>query len=278
MSALVPDSLLDLPPLPELANEEMYNRVFTHRSLYARPTHVFEDSPQDPSPDNEMLEHLGDQVLGLVITDLIQELYPYLRVGPSTKMRALVVGNQTLATVALRYRLPDRLRLHRSQSVTLKASMNVQADVFESYVGGLYRARGLALTQAWLRVLFTPYVRAAYRQVRAQHGLPPSLSVSSSGSSQTSSSGPYTPPPSPPHGTMIGHLGLFNQRIQQANRSVEWVFVDSLGEGTKSTPVWVARAIVGGEEWGSGRGNTKKTAKNEAAKVGLRRLGYTQDN
>jgi hypothetical protein len=28
-------------------------RVFTHRSFAARPTHVFEDSPEDPSPDNE---------------------------------------------------------------------------------------------------------------------------------------------------------------------------------------------------------------------------------
>ena len=79
-------------------------RVFTHRSFAARPTHVFEDSPEDPSPDNEQfspvslslsppvddlllpqrLEHVGDQVLGLIVTDLLQSEYPYLRVGPST--------------------------------------------------------------------------------------------------------------------------------------------------------------------------------------------------
>jgi dsRNA-specific ribonuclease len=27
------------------------------------------------------LAHIGDQVFGLVVTDLIQDLYPYLRVG-----------------------------------------------------------------------------------------------------------------------------------------------------------------------------------------------------
>jgi hypothetical protein len=81
-------------------------RVFTHRSFAARPTHVFEDSPEDPSPDNEQfshvplslqcvcaaddllsqqrLEHVGDQVLGLIVTDLLQSQFPYLRVGPST--------------------------------------------------------------------------------------------------------------------------------------------------------------------------------------------------
>ncbi len=33
-------------------------RVFTHRSFAARPTHVFEDSPEDPSPDNEQFGHV----------------------------------------------------------------------------------------------------------------------------------------------------------------------------------------------------------------------------
>lgn len=29
-------------------------------------------------------EHLGDTVLGLVVTELLLEMYPNLRVGPST--------------------------------------------------------------------------------------------------------------------------------------------------------------------------------------------------
>lgn len=33
---------------------------------------------------NKRLEHVGDQVLGLIVTDLLQSEYPYLRVGPST--------------------------------------------------------------------------------------------------------------------------------------------------------------------------------------------------
>ena len=65
------------------------------------------------------LEHLGDTVLSLVVTGLMREVFPCLRVGPSTvstylprcylfrcaeqryalwqKIRALVVGNPTLA-------------------------------------------------------------------------------------------------------------------------------------------------------------------------------------
>ena len=73
-------------------------------------------------------------------------------------MRALVVGNSTLATMyaqkwliyygyisraadisfmpfspsAVQYKLPDRLRLQRAQSVTLKASTHVQGTLRET--------------------------------------------------------------------------------------------------------------------------------------------------
>jgi len=37
------------------------------------------------------LGHIGDQVFGLAVTDLIQRLYPYLRVGPTSVRRLAVV-------------------------------------------------------------------------------------------------------------------------------------------------------------------------------------------
>ena len=43
-----------MPPLPKIYSAHLSMQVFTHRSFYARPTHVFEDMPDDPSPDNEM--------------------------------------------------------------------------------------------------------------------------------------------------------------------------------------------------------------------------------
>jgi ribonuclease-3 len=283
MSQLKPDfGPSGLPLLPKINSRDVEMRVFTHRSFAARPTHVFEDSPEDPSPDNEQLEHVGDQVLGLIVTDLLQSQYPYLRVGPSTKMRALVVGNNTLATIAVQYKLPDRLRLQRAQSVTLKASTHVQADVFESYVGGLYKDQGLGGVKIWLDKLFTPYVREAYRIVREQHGLSPAgsnneLDAAIAGAGH----GPPTPPPETrrafTNSATVGHLGLFNQRLQQHSKPIEWVFDDTIPDSTNATPFWVAKAVVDGECWGMGHGNNKKAAKNEAAKQGLRRMGYEED-
>jgi ribonuclease III len=73
-----------MPDLPMIQNKELRTQAFTHRSFASRPAHVFEDHENDPSPDNEMLEHLGDTVLNLAVTSMLRELYPRLRVGPST--------------------------------------------------------------------------------------------------------------------------------------------------------------------------------------------------
>ncbi|KAF9226789.1 ribonuclease III [Gyrodon lividus] len=298
------------PPLPPINDEQIKIQMFTHRSFYARPNHVFEDHPDDPSPDNEKFEHLGDTVLGLVITGLLIEMYPNLRVGPSTKIRALVVGNAMLADISRRYELPAQLRLHPAQAITLRASINIQADVFESYIGGLYLDQGLAVVEPWLKALFKPYTTEAYIRVRTQHGLPPlpapispplaastSVSSISSGSSSCSdttssasasdpiksqstpavSTSSHRPPRRHPHAsgtpTTIGHLALFNQQLQRARREVEWVYADGLGEGTDTTPIWVVHVEVDGEVFGQGRGGTKKAARNEAAKEGLVRMG-----
>ena len=80
-------------------------------------------------------------------------------------------------------------------------------------------------------------------------------------------------PPPPRIPGNVGHLSLFNQHLQQQSKSIEWVYVDSAGEGTKTTPIWVVRAMIDGECLGRGRGSTKKAARNEAAKEGLIALG-----
>lgn len=140
--------------------------------------------------------------------------------------------------------------------------------------------QGLPLVKSWLVPLFRPYALLAYTIVRTQHGLPPVPAPSST---------PLLPavkpfwtlsPPTPtldvPHAsqsTTIGHLALFNQHVQKENKAVEWVYSDGVGEGTKTTPVWLVKVFVNGECLGEGKGGTKKAARNEAAKGGLEKLG-----
>ncbi|KAJ6451950.1 ribonuclease III domain-containing protein [Mycena sanguinolenta] len=290
------EDLYPLPPLPTIQQEDIRLRVFTHRSYYARSAHVFEDRPDDPSPDHEKFVHLGDSMLGLVVTSLVSEMYPGLRVGPSTKVRAKMVGNVTLAEISVKYGLPEQLRLHPAQAITLCASTNVQADVFESFIGGLYLDQGIDACKAWLNALFRPYAAAAYAAVRAEHGLPPVQRDPLPSSSNRSMNRPVSPSPSShssfsvdnssrdSNGATTGHLALFNQCCQKRDARVEWKYsddqpfgpIDGANEiegGSKSTPVWSVQVLVDGEVYGCGRGNTKKAARDGAAKQGLVRMG-----
>ncbi|KAF8587159.1 ribonuclease III [Ramaria rubella] len=274
----------DLPDLPRITSEDINLQVYTHRSVFARPTHVFEDAPGDPAPDNETLEHLGDSVLGLCVTSLIREMYPCLRVGPATKIRAIVVGNPTLASISTHYKLPEALRLHQAQAITLRASTNIQADVFQSYIAGVYVTQGLGVVQTWLYSLLRPYVALAYRIIRAEYGFPPEPLPSSPPPSEpipTESVKPLpAPSPRPPptfttssRGVTTGHLSLFNQHLQQKGLYVEWDWADSDVSSRKATPVWAVRAMVDQQCLGKGMSTTKKAAKNEAATQALQSLG-----
>ncbi|KZS97823.1 ribonuclease III [Sistotremastrum niveocremeum HHB9708] len=286
--------------LPEFKDAEIETRVFTHRSKYARPNHQFEDTPDNMSPDNERLEQLGDVVLNLVVTEFIQDKYPGLRVGPVVKIRQKVVANHTLAKLTKHLNLHHKLLMHPSQAVTLRASLNVQADLFEAFVGGIYLDQGLEAVKRWLWTLLQPCIEESYEEVRKEHRLPASSAspfghrtsshaagsvISSPGRLQTGPSSPAPPTPSPsrahpratssyapsvassstsPH-TPVGHLGLFNTIVQQKSIGVEWMIEEAEGS-TKTTPMWDARCYHEGELIGQGVGSAKKVAMNEAAR------------
>jgi len=119
------------PPLPAIQSERIEEQIFIHPSLVWGHRDDFQAPESHPSPDNEELAHIGDQALSLVVTDLIQVLYPTLRVGPSSKVRDLVKHRPTLAEVSVLYGLHERLRLPERQARRLRASQNVQAHVFK---------------------------------------------------------------------------------------------------------------------------------------------------
>ncbi|KAF8511252.1 ribonuclease III, partial [Hysterangium stoloniferum] len=282
----------DLPPLPRIISDAILLQVYTHRSVYARPTHLFEDAPGDPSPDNEKLEHLGDSVLGLCVTTLIRDMYPHIRVGPATKIRSIVVGNPTLASIAVRYQMHKILRLHPSQAITLRASANIQGIFLIpllclSYVAGVYLTRGLDVVRAWLTALMTPYIILAYRAIRLEYGLPtpsPSSDLHLQGPSPPESPSNRPPgydsiispdllTPSALEGATSGHLSLLNQYLQQRNTAIDWIWTSEPLAGMSAPPKWVVRAMLGTECLGTGGARTKKAAKNMAAIQALKVLG-----
>jgi len=70
-----------LPPLPVVSDPDLEKQVFTHQSCFPRRKWRFEDPEDDPSLDYEKLEHVGDSILGMVVTTWLHELKPRLTCG-----------------------------------------------------------------------------------------------------------------------------------------------------------------------------------------------------
>lgn len=91
------------------------------------------------SCNNERLEFLGDSILGFIITHELYKRHPDAREGDLSRMRALLVNGETLATMATDLGISDCLRLGvGEQKSGGKRRRSILADAFEAIVGAVY--------------------------------------------------------------------------------------------------------------------------------------------
>ncbi|KAG9015569.1 hypothetical protein FRB94_000174 [Tulasnella sp. JGI-2019a] len=269
MPLLNPDLSAGLPELPTIDDETITARVFTHRSLFMRSHTLFQDPEDDPAPDNERLEFLGDAALGLATATLLNNYFPRLRVGPTSKVKALVVSNENLSSICRHYQLNARLRCAANQQLSLQNSQLIQANLLESYIGGLYLNKGFKEVTDWLIPALLPFAKEAFEEIKKEHRLHQNPTAPEEGESPDSNR------ESTPVGSVVdpGTLAYFNQWCSQNKKEVEWRFNDIAG--TKATPLWSVEAWLDGKKIGDGVLTSKKGAKTEAAKKAMRTLGIT---
>jgi len=253
---LNPDLSEGLPALPAIENPIILGRVFTHRSLHMRSNTLFQDPEDDPSPDNERLEFLGDATLGLITATLLEEAFPRLRVGPTSKIKSIVVSNDNLSAICRHYRLHLGLRCAANQILTLQNSAQIQANLLESYIGGLYMDKGFDTVRDWLFDALRPYIKEAFEVIKDEHQL----------QQRTLEDGELADSNGVPVGSVVdpGTLAYFNQWCSQNKSVVDWKFKDIAG--TKSTPLWCVEVWIDGHKVAEGVSTGKKGAKTEAAK------------
>lgn len=92
-----------------------------------------------PSGDNEILEFLGDAVLGLVTSEALFHRFPKFQEGQLSKLRAHLVGQRHLLRVAEQLQIGRYMRLGRGEEKSggrNKASLLV--DSLEAILAALY--------------------------------------------------------------------------------------------------------------------------------------------
>jgi ribonuclease-3 len=123
----------------------LLEQALTHRSRAA-------EDVSGGVADNELMEFLGDAVLGLVTADLLCRQYPDYNEGQTSKIRASVVSTQSLARHAERLGLGEHILLGRGEEKSGgRAKPALLADVYEALVAALYLDGGLEAAMMFLR-------------------------------------------------------------------------------------------------------------------------------
>ncbi|WP_427338587.1 ribonuclease III [Caloranaerobacter sp. DY30410] len=118
-------------------NINLLNRALTHSS-YAN------EHRRLKIKYNERLEFLGDSVLSLVVSDYIFEKYPKFPEGELTKLRAVIVCETSLSTVAKKLNLGKYLLLGKGEEATGgRERISILADTLEALIGSIYLDGGL---------------------------------------------------------------------------------------------------------------------------------------
>lgn len=104
---------------------------------------------------NERLEFLGDSVLGLVMSDFLCEKFPLADEGRLSKMRSILVKEETLAHVARSISLGEFLLLGKGEENTQgRAKDSILSSGYEAILGAIYLDGGLAAVFETVRAHF----------------------------------------------------------------------------------------------------------------------------
>lgn len=120
---------------------ELLRRALTHRSYSAL--------------HNERLEYLGDSVLNCAVALELFHRFPQLTEGELSRLRANLVNQQSLTTVAQQFGFGERMRLGEGEirSGGLQRP-SILADAVEAVVGAVFLDAGFDAAASVVRLLF----------------------------------------------------------------------------------------------------------------------------
>ena len=131
---------------------EVLVRALTHAS-WANENPTLPDGR--PAGNNERDEFLGDAVLDLAASHLIMERFPRSNEGELSRLRASVVNERRLASLAKASGVGELLVLGKGEEMSGgRSKESLLADAFEAIVGAIYQERGYDAALEFLRRQF----------------------------------------------------------------------------------------------------------------------------
>lgn len=125
-------------------NLTLYRLAFTHSSARLETEIGYKKN-------NERLEYLGDAVLDLIVAELLFKKFPFRDEGFLTEMRSKVVNANFLDQMARKLGLDTLLQETSGYQKNQKPSKNMNADVFEAFIGAFFLDHGYKKTNQFVQ-------------------------------------------------------------------------------------------------------------------------------
>ena len=178
----------------------------------------------------ERLEYLGDAVLELIMSEYLYKKTNYEE-GTMTKLRSSYVCEDALYEYSLKLGLNDYLRLgHGEKEHGGKYRKAIVADIFEAFIGAMYLDKGLEFTSNYLNEKIIKHINNNYEFFH-------------------------------------DYKTKLQELVQTDKKSLEYVIIRE--EGPAHDRTFEVEVRIDGILYGTGIGNSKKKAEQEAAREAL---------
>ncbi len=136
------------------SDETLLETAFTHTS-YANEHRLLKIS------HNERLEFLGDAVLQLIISEYLYTKYPKRPEGDLSKLRSMIVREESLAGFARDCQFDHFIKLGRGEEKSGGRNRDtILGDLFEAFLGALLLDKGVEAVKSFLYQVMIPKVEA----------------------------------------------------------------------------------------------------------------------
>jgi ribonuclease III len=210
--------------------QELLTQSLTHSS-YAN------ENPGIAPASNERLEFLGDAILGLIVAENLFLDFPSMAEGEMTRLRSILVKQETLARVAETIDLGEYLYLGKGEESSggREKPANL-ARALEALIAAVYLDHGYEVTEQFvLEILDTELRRTLYQ------------------------------------GTIIDYKSQLQEMLQaKAQQTPVYVLIET--SGPDHDKKFTVEVKLGNDVLATGIGRSKKKAETEAARIALEKL------
>jgi ribonuclease-3 len=218
--------------LPKFQNQDLLETALSHRSS------LNELSSGSKSRESyERFEYLGDAVLELATTEYLFHDHPEEPEGILTAYRSALVKTTTLAEAARDLELGDKMYMSKGEEATGgRENEGLLADVFEAVIGALYLDQGYEAVKKFLENHLFP----RFEEIKKNK--------------------------------LYRDNKSFYQEVIQAKSLPTPTYEVVKAVGPDHHKTFTVNVLVQGEVMGTGTGNSKQQAQQQAAREALEKL------